>query len=267
MSNLIEQKIENGTGNTNIAQQNNYNGVSIEQAMQICFDLFYKNFPKLQEEAQETAKKYLQDNCKEIINNIIIKKNIDFYEFTRPDCQYSLEKILIHQALYNEREKNKLLSDLLINKLSSDFNSDKQINIIMDRSIELSTQLSLKQIDLLSVICISKNVKFETDKKFTNESFVKYFNEFLNDFNFGENFNYNDIGYLLSLGCLQISYSNVLEGFCSNYSVEMEYINKNLSKTFLDMPNYALTPVAIPIAISNINNKKNKEFEFKQLLL
>ena len=60
----IIQKAALGSDTTQIGEQNNYYGMTAEEASNLAIKLFMDNFPRLQEEAKKIAKERAEELCK-----------------------------------------------------------------------------------------------------------------------------------------------------------------------------------------------------------
>ena len=69
----INQKSALGSETTQIANQNNYYGLTPAEASQMAIDLFMDNFPKLQEAAMKTILERVNEIIREIVSEIDAK--------------------------------------------------------------------------------------------------------------------------------------------------------------------------------------------------
>ena len=66
----IIQKAALGSDTTQIGEQNNYYGMTAEEASNLAIKLFMDNFPRLQEEAKKIAKERAEELCKNIVDKL-----------------------------------------------------------------------------------------------------------------------------------------------------------------------------------------------------
>ena len=88
----IIQKAALGSDTTQIGEQNNYYGMTAEEASNLAIKLFMDNFPRLQEEAKKIAKERAEELCKDIVDKLEKQGKTNFSEFSDPDIQYILNK-------------------------------------------------------------------------------------------------------------------------------------------------------------------------------
>lgn len=260
MENELNQSIKNGSDNICLGALTINNGLSINDVIKVLYEVIIPN-------VNETVDNRVQEHLKDIILNIESQGIKDFSSFQRPDCMNKLKSILYYQACYNDKSKNKIFSDLLSQKMTSNWNEDKQFNVMIDKSIDLMNNLSIKHIDFLSIICISKNIKLSFSGNYTSESFCSILNDFARDFKC-DDINGNDIAYLFSIGCLTLSIIDSVSQLAEMYNLDKATLNNMLLPVFKKVPpDYHLTPISIPIAIANINLKKNFRYDYKQYMI
>lgn len=71
----IIQKAALGSDTTQIGEQNNYYGMTAEEASNLAIKLFMDNFPRLQEEAKKIAKERAEELCKNIVDKLKTREN------------------------------------------------------------------------------------------------------------------------------------------------------------------------------------------------
>ena len=109
----IIQKAALGSDTTQIGEQNNYYGMTAEEASNLAIKLFMDNFPRLQEEAKKIAKERAEELCKDIVDKLEKQGKTNFSEFSDPDIQYILNKSRFLSVVEseNDRSKNRITSD------------------------------------------------------------------------------------------------------------------------------------------------------------
>ena len=66
----VIQKSALGSDTTQIGEQNNYYGMTAEEASNLAIKLFMDNFPRLQEEAKKIAEERAEELCKNIVDKL-----------------------------------------------------------------------------------------------------------------------------------------------------------------------------------------------------
>jgi len=127
---------------------NYYNGMSAQEAVQLAITLFQNNFPKLQQIAENIARKRVEEITHDLFSKITLQCPDKFELFSDPDIQYNLIEI---QKSYvrngNEYLKNTLAS-LLIHRVQS---SNDLLSICLNEAIKLVPSLTPTLLDLLSL--------------------------------------------------------------------------------------------------------------------
>lgn len=230
----IIQKAALGSDTTQIGEQNNYYGMTAEEASNLAIKLFMDNFPRLQEEAKKIAKERAEELCKNIVDKLKKQGKTNFSEFSDPDIQYILNKSHQEYARFGTQTLHDLLSDLIVNRINYD--NDYYMKILLDEAVEIVKSLSEVHLNYLSLIFLCKEIRMNS---------------------------INSID-LLKEHC---------EYICSKMPISKLYLFAYTSSAFpkeilpLAMNSipgdYSLTPVGIIIAIINIHNKTNLNLDFK----
>ena len=112
----INQKSALGSETTQIANQNNYYGLTPAEASQMAIDLFMDNFPKLQEAAMKTILERVNEIIREIVSEIDAKYAGNYSAFSQPDMQYILVEAEKEYARKGTPELCAILSSLVANR-------------------------------------------------------------------------------------------------------------------------------------------------------
>lgn len=255
----ITQKSAVGSETTQVAIQNNYNGMSASEASEIAIKLFMENFPKLQEEAMNVARERAEELCQEIISKLDNQGKKDFSEFSDPDMQFVLNKSQQEYARFGTQELCELLSQIVVTRVNYD--NDKYMKLILDEAIEIAKFLSPVHLNYLSIIFLCKQAKFNS---ITSIDSLKAHCDYIDSAlpvpsNILQTCQVLDMMRLLKLylGTAEDTYSET-------YGLEKNAVKEILPESFKNIPgDYALSPLGIVIAIINIRNKTNFRLNFE----
>ena len=255
----VIQKAALGSDTTQIGEQNNYYGMTAEEASNLAIKLFMDNFPKLQEEARQIAKERAEELSKDIVEKLKEQGKKDFCEFSDPDVQYILNKSHQEYARFGTQTLHNLLKDLIINRIN--YNNDYYMKIILDEAVDIVKSLSEDHLNYLSLIFLCKHTIMKSVNSIeTLRDHCKYICAKMPVSNEIE----NSIPFLNMLRLLTLSLGNAAEIYSQNYHLDVESVKKILPLELESIPgDYELTPVGIVIAIINIKNKTNINVDFK----
>ena len=158
----IIQKAALGSDTTQIGEQNNYYGMTAEEASNLAIKLFMDNFPRLQEEAKKIAKERAEELCKNIVDKLKKQGKTNFSEFSDPDIQYILNKSHQEYARFGTQTLHDLLSDLIVNRINYD--NDYYMKILLDEAVEIVKSLSEVHLNYLSLIFLCKEIRMNSKK-------------------------------------------------------------------------------------------------------
>ena len=142
----IIQKAALGSDTTQIGEQNNYYGMTAEEASNLAIKLFMDNFPRLQEEAKKIAKERAEELCEDIVDKLEKQGKTNFSEFSDPDIQYILNKSHQEYARFGTQTLRDLLSNLIVNRINYD--NDHYMKILLDEAVEIVKSLSEVHLNL-----------------------------------------------------------------------------------------------------------------------
>ena len=247
---------------TQIATQNNYIGISPEQAAKIAIDIFLDNFPKLQEEAGRIAKERAEAFCNEMMHKLADDQNCDYSASKDPDVQYILNKAQNKYARFGTDELLYCLTNLIVNRIK--YNDDFQLKVLLDKSIDIVNVISDDQLNYLTMILYCKHLYRSNIK--TIYDLLGLFHEI--DVLFpvkGNAVSY--CGFLNSFNLLQINLGNPEEFFADNYKLSKEEVIKVMPDQFKKIPgDYGLSPLGRVIAIINYNAKASEQLDLKRFV-
>lgn len=245
----INQHAGIGRETTQIAIQNNYNGMSPEQASQLAIDLFYKNFPILQEDAKRTAEERAKKFCEEVVKKMVNEGIQDFSPFKEPDVQYSLVNAQNQYARYGTDKMLETLTSLLSKRVVHD--KDFVLKVSIDKAVEIAPILTNEQLDYLSLMFLCTRATFSN---VSDISQLKILLNMLSDV--FKNADFNSVYYLNMLGCLQLWLHDTEKTLSENYKIDKDEIKKIcppiISKTTGD---YSTSPIGTVLAIINIEQR------------
>ena len=257
MSDLItvEQKSAFGSETTQIATQNNYYGLTPQQACQMAMELFYDNFPKLQEEAKALVEKRVTALMDEIAVQLCKKNITDMSPLAEPDIQYTIYEAQKNYARFATNESLSALSSLVAERIKQN-DSGICLKVAIDKAISIVGMLSPAQMDYLSLLFIATKVKFSDIK--TIADFQTRFEYLAGVFSNARNSNW---AHLNMLGCLQLDLPNVCNISASTYGLTISEIQRVCPKLVRDLSgDSSASPVGVVIAIANAEQKTSFRF-------
>lgn len=255
----VIQKAAIGSDTTQIARQNNYYGLSAEEASSLAIKLFMDNFPKLQEEAKRIAEERAEELCKNVIAKLERQGKKDFYEFSDPDMQYILNKSLQEYARFGTDTLFGLLSEIIINRIN--YNDDFYMKIILDEAIDIAKSLSEAHLNYLSLTFLCK----QTMQKSINsvETLKEHCEYICSKLPVPDNIE-ESIPFLNMLRLFTLSLGSAEEIYSKCYNLNLYNVREILPSIMHSIPSdYMLSPIGIVIAIINIHNKINLILDFK----
>ena len=251
----IVQKSALGSETTQIGNQNNYYGMTPEEASQTAIKLFMDNFPKLQEEANRIVHERVDELVTNVVSEIEQKYSGNYSAFSTPDMQYILVQAEKGYARRGTSELCSMLSSLIADRSACTENS--YLEMVLDKAIELAPSLSPLHLDYLSLIFLYKHVRFGDLS--TIESVQERFAEIHNCFSSPASAQV--ISYLNMLGILTIQLGEASEMVARTYGFAKQDILPILPSESKMIPgDYGLTPAGIVLAIFNAHSKSRWKF-------
>lgn len=243
------------SGNTiQIATQNNYYGMTPEQASQLAIDLFMQNFPQLQEIARKTVEERVEDFIKSFISKLQEKGINDFTPFSEPDVQYILVEAEKTYARFGTKEMLDKLALLVAKRIEHDY--DFPLKVVIDKAITVVPMLTEGQMDFLSLLFICYRVRFTDIQNI--EDLKIYWNELCTDFSKAD---FNSFEYLNMMGCLLLDISNLYEVYSKEYGINKEEIISEMPETIKKLKgDYNTSQIGTIIGIINAETKTKYHF-------
>lgn len=192
-------------------------GLSYSDVKEIVYDLFEQNFPKLVEEAKNSAKANV-DSYMEILERNLKSKidSIEIDKFKDPNTQFLLNNSINIAARKGRTINLDILSETLLASLKKD--STDLLNIVAEQAIDVLPKLTLPQISAISLIHYILNMKFQGLKDYSRtEINNKIIMEITKDTN---NFDILSMQYISSLG---IATFNQFQGIDPYSSISKQY--------------------------------------------
>lgn len=251
----VEQKAGIGSQTTQIGNQNNYYGLSPQEACNMTMQLFCDNFPKLQETASKVALERVNELMNEIAQKIERKKLGDMSPFGDPDVQYAVYEAQKNYARFGTKEMLSYLSELIVGRVQNN-HTNICLKVSIDKAIELVPMLTSNHLDALSLLCItckvqSRKVRTITDlKEYLNKIYVTFRKADL-----------ASIPYLNMLGCLELYLHDPVEQYAKIYGFDKDLVNMVcpdlIKRTYGD---FTTSHVGTVLALTNAGIKWNKEY-------
>ncbi|MCH5172347.1 MAG: hypothetical protein J1F31_05930 [Erysipelotrichales bacterium] len=256
MSDEIKQKIGHAAhDNTVIGQQNNY-GLTPLEASKLAIDLFMENFPKLQEQAMETAKQRVKEFCQVTMEKLTAYNQENLSSFTDPDVQYILINAQRDYARFGTQDLLNALTSLICKRIIS--NDDDILKSVINDAINTAKYLNENHMDLLSLIFIAKHISLPIiSMKSTAaerlEDLKTYLNFFANTFSKAT---IDAFGSIQNFNCLVIKLGKASDSLSKIYNINKEDIETICPSIFELVPgDYGLSYTGIVLAIINIEKK------------
>lgn len=269
---INDKKIDAGDNSTNI-QAENVNvqkGLSYLDVKEVAMDVFKSNFYKLGEKVD----KIINERAEDMINKYLEKlktENPDLINKTEdPDMRYVIYEAQRSHARRGNKDIEELLTDLLIKRTKNDEESLKKL--VLNESLDTIPKLTLKQIDILSIIFLCKYTQYNALVP------ISIFIDIIYPIKKDIVIKTNDLFYqhLEFSGCLSVSvasvpFKNLIQSKFPQIKNEEEAAKTIESNPYLSslqamwnntkLCNCSLTSVGIAIALSNIKVKTNQELD------
>lgn len=252
----ISQKAAIGSDTTQIAIQNNYSGITAQEASQVAIDLFMNNFPKLQQTAAEVVQKRVEEITEQIIKRLLDDKVTDFSPFSDPDVQYTLYKAEKNYARFGTKELLSTLSSLMSRRIQCD--NDFQLKVVIDKAISIVNYISPQQLDYLSLTFICKMAIFRDIH--TIDDLSQHLQYVCSMFSMA---NIKAVSFLNNMGCLELKLGHIdYNAYAKLYNFDPEETKKVCPDLLKQIhSDYGVSYVGIILAITNADAKTTFRFD------
>lgn len=236
--------------------QNNYIGMSPEQATKLAMDLFMDNFPRLQKVAEEIARSRAEELCSSVINELVSIPEVDYSAFEDPDVQYSLYAAQKSFARIGTSEMLHSLSKLVAKRIVQN-DEDIAVRVALDKAIEVIPFLSKKHLDYLALLFGVTQVKYSGIDDITKlKRRLDEFAALFSDADFESTY------YLNMHGCLQLRLTDVINRLSITYNIEEARVKAVCPSIITRLSgDYGTSHVGTVIAISHIENNTSLSFD------
>lgn len=182
-------KQEGGNESTNFQIGGNVTiGVTYNEARQIALDIFKSNFYEFSEKAAKKALERAEEITEKFVKKFLTEIPELISKLEEPSVQSSMFNVQKEYAKTGDKELEKNLLDILIERIRSDERSLKQI--VLDEAILLIPKLTTDQINVLTLI-FSLIVLNNTDVNnipsllnFIDKRLVEFYPEDINSYSF-----------------------------------------------------------------------------------
>lgn len=246
----IEQKAGMGSSDvTQIGTQINNNGLSPLEACRLATDLFYQNFPQLQEQAMNVVKARVEELMTSLAARLEEKNVHDLSPLTEPDLQYVILEAQKGYARFEKKEMLATLTDLIATRIKEN-DKDICLKVAIDRAIEVAGLLNKKHLDFLALLFAVTKVRFH----FIHE--LNDLKDFLNELDrVFPDVDKTTIPYLNLLDCLQLELPDVVKILSRMYNVSGQQVKEICPTNILGLSgDYNTSNVGTILAIVHLEN-------------
>ncbi len=253
---LLEQKQGFGNTGTQVGVQNNYYGLSPQEACKMAMELFYDNFPKLQEEANALVKKRVKILMDEIAVQLCKKNITDMSPLAEPDVQYAVYEAQKGYARFATADLLKTLSSLISERVKQD-DGELCLKVAIDQAISIAPMLSEDNLNYLSLLFIIKHTKNSEVVDIPSlQAWLSYLD---NAFPITSG---NSKLHLETLGCLRLALGNSCKILSKNYQIEQHEIEQMCPHSIKSLSgDYGTSYIGTILAILNAEQKICYKFD------
>lgn len=245
-----------------IATQNNYYGMTSEEASKLAINLFMENFPKLQEKAEEIAKSRADEFCSTLIEKLKEQKVEDFDSFSDPDMQYILYETQKDYARFGTKELLNVLTEIVSNRTI--FNKNEYIKINLDKAAKIAPFLCAEHFDYISLLFLGKHIRFNNINSI--EGVKNVYEVVTSPLKCPKNEG-NMIPFLNMLGCFSLGLGIASEHISEIYNLNKNEVEKIIPNKLKRIPtDYILSPVGVILAIINIQEKTQLKLRMENFI-
>ena len=245
----INQKAGLGSEVTQIGTQNIYTGLTPSEACKLATDLFYENFPKLQEQAKEMIIARVNELMAEVAKKLSENNVSDLSAFAQPDVQYAILEGQKSYARFGTEEMLSTLSSLITSRVQNN-TGDISLRVAIDKAIEVTGLITTKHLDYLALLFAISQVKYGgIDSIEQLSSKLQALDWFF------PNVDTSSFIYLNSLGCLQLNLFNVCQNLSKTYGFPKNQIEKICPANIKQLTgDYTTSHVGTILAITHLES-------------
>lgn len=252
----VNQKSALGSETTQIAMQNIYNGLPPAEACKLATELFYENFPKLQECAANIVNQRIDELMERIAKQLQEDNVSNMAPFADPDVQYALFEAQKNYARFGAEERLSTLSTL-ISKRVQHSNSNFPLQVAIDKAIEIAGFLTDSHLDYLSLLFLCTRTRRSSIKSV--DQLENYLVERATIFS---NADVKTFMFLNMLGCLQFSLSDIPELLGKTYGFEREAVEAVCPDIISKLSgDYSTSHIGTILAIVHIEAKLHEKLD------
>lgn len=252
----VEQRAGIGSQTTQIGNQNNYYGMTPQEACQMAINLFYENFPKLKQYAKEVIDQRVSEYMMAIQEKLESNNIVDLTPFIDPDVQYALYESQKTYARFGGKDKLSILSELVVQRIQHN-NESIAFKVAIDKAIEIAPLLNSTQLDYLSLAFLCCRVKFLSIKNVDDlhSHLVKISIAF-------KDADFSSAAYLNMLGCLDLRLHDTVEYYSKTYNIEQSVVRSVCPEIILQTTgDFSTSHIGTILAILNIESKTDIRLE------
>ncbi len=150
---IVKKQIQTSANNSTSIQAGGnvtITGISYNDVIKICYDLFKANFPKLVQKAVDEARRNVEEFTVVLERRLREKLNFEqLNKFSDPDIQYMLNHNIQASARKGKRIDNIMLADLLIERIRN--SDDDFVSTTTSEAAEIIPKLTSDQISIVTI--------------------------------------------------------------------------------------------------------------------
>jgi hypothetical protein len=149
LGNKQEQSASEGSVALQAAGDIHYNGLSLTEVRELCLLVLQNNFPKLREEAKQTAEQYVREFATILENKLVDNAaSIVLEKFREPDVQALINDAVQASARKGQAASPEILSSLIAERVT--VKSNEYTDIVLSEAVNVVPKLTTRQISFLS---------------------------------------------------------------------------------------------------------------------
>lgn len=157
LSDKQDQTVEGSSTAIQAGGDVHYHGLSVSEVKELCTLFLRSNFPRLREEARQTAEQHVRDFAAQLESRIVNDAaSIVFEKFREPDVQAAINDAVQASARKGAAANPILLSTLIAERVSKQ--SSEYKDIVISEAVNVIPKLTPPQIALLSFVHFIKSI-------------------------------------------------------------------------------------------------------------